>query len=229
MVGEFQNQYGGYGGGYGQDILLSPSVPAQPKKPKGVMIGLVMIGILAIVAVGGVVFMSMTETNEVAEQETEEVESETTDNTENENENENNTTDTTSPKDYLYISDWGYKIKIPKDLKITSYTYIDGTLCVNGVKNRTYEVLPNFVNIQYNRLGCIYRTLKNAEISTPEGENYESEQPAEESTFTKGDYDYWFISPAALYTQTITEAEWEIESSKLIREMLTTPGNYTNI
>ncbi len=65
---------------------------------------------------------------------------------------------------YIYVGEWGLKIKIPDELKKVSYELGYGddnqsSLCISGVAGET-NYLPEFADINKNRpgLGCVSRS-----------------------------------------------------------------------
>ena len=120
-----------------------------------------------------------------------------------------------SSNDYIYVGEWGVKIKIPENLKGISYIYDNHShlsLCVNGIANGG-QYAPEFADIYKNvdGLGCITQ--------------YASGELAEEqkqgASFSNGDLYLIYSHPQAVYSIDKDEQNWEAESANLIQEMLT--------
>lgn len=147
-----------------------------------------------------------------------------TDNTDTNSDTNTNTNDTVSDE-YIYISQWGIKIKKPANLTITKQQYtmgngyssasILGTDCSNG----RCQYLPAFADIQKNNstLGAVVRVDK------------DSEYPYGTKVTTIGNYDYYYSGPQDVYSTDEAEKTWEVDTVNLIKQMLTTPNNYAEM
>ncbi len=130
-------------------------------------------------------------------------------------------------EDYIYVGEWGIKIKIPSSLKNVAYIYDNyGNLCVNGVKylEGGIHYAPAFSMIEENWLACVSRGT---------GENYNPDDgwwrdPSQATTSLDGYY-YWVQSSQFVYSIDDSEMEWESQSRGLVMEMLSTPENYSKI
>ena len=143
--------------------------------------------------------------------------------------------------EYIYVNDWGLKIKIPDGLKNVDYKFrqIDNnisSLSVVGVANS--EQMFDFADFEKNSVG-----LGNVHRAP---EDYYSDAIASDDSvrecgfdsglvFNSNGYNYCFSGPQVLYTadyaniNDATLIELEIDSTNLIREMLANPDNYSKI
>lgn len=113
---------------------------------------------------------------------------------------------------YIYIGEWGIKIKIPEDLGGVSYMYnARGYVCVSGAK-RGIQYAPEFADIEKNLpgLGCVRRY----HVSDEE-HKYSTEKTQ------IGDYVYMYSGPQAVYSMDAEEQKMELEAVQLIKTMLT--------
>ena len=118
-------------------------------------------------------------------------------------------------KDYLYIGEWGVKIKIPENLKGISYIYDNHSrfsLCVNGIANGGHYA-PDFADIHKNTdgLGCIAQYF-DSELT---------EEQKQTASFSNGEFYLVYSHPQAVYSIDKGEQNWEVDSANLIQEMLT--------
>lgn len=118
-------------------------------------------------------------------------------------------------KDYIYIGEWGAKIKIPENLKGISYIYNNHSrlsLCVSGIANGG-QYAPEFADIHKNTdgLGCIAQYF-DSELT---------EEQKQTASFSSGDFYLVYSHPQAVYSVDKDEQNWEVESTNLIQEMLT--------
>ncbi len=118
-------------------------------------------------------------------------------------------------KDYIYIGEWGVKIKIPENLKGISYIYNNHSrlsLCVNGIANGG-QYAPDFADIHKNTdgLGCIAQYFNN-ELT---------EEQKQAASFSNGEFSLVYSHPQAVYSIDKDEQNWEVDSVDLIQEMLT--------
>lgn len=118
-------------------------------------------------------------------------------------------------KDYIYIGEWGAKIKIPENLKGISYIYDNHSrlsLCVNGIA-KGGQYAPEFADIRKNTggLGCIAQYF-DSELT---------EEQKQTASFSSGDFYLVYSHPQAVYSIDKDEQNWEVESVNLIQEMLT--------
>ncbi len=133
---------------------------------------------------------------------------------------------TKNPADYIYIGEWGIKIKKPQDLKVTGYTYgirsDSESLYISGFKTGK-QGLPNFANNKYNDgLGVIIKYHKDKEIPP---------QLSPELVYSDGEYNYYAYYRMASYegSYDTDEEDWEAESRDLIYNMISNPENYSKI
>ena len=118
-------------------------------------------------------------------------------------------------KDYIYIGEWGVKIKIPENLKGISYIYDNHSrlsLCVNGIANGG-QYAPEFADIHKNTdgLGCIMQYF-DSELT---------EEQKQTASFSNDDFYLIYSHPQAVYSVDKDEQNWEVDSVNLIQEMLT--------
>ncbi|MBR2753800.1 MAG: hypothetical protein IKG26_04540 [Bacillus sp. (in: Bacteria)] len=118
-------------------------------------------------------------------------------------------------KDYIYIGEWGVRIKIPENLKGISYIYDNHSrlsLCVNGIANGG-QYAPDFADIHKNTdgLGCIAQYF-DSELT---------EEQKQTASFSNGEFYLVYSHPQAVYSIDKSEQNWEVDSVNLIQEMLT--------
>ena len=127
--------------------------------------------------------------------------------------------------DYIYVGEWGLKIKIPESLDAVGYdfhtTEYGDHLVVAGVKDGSGgEASYQYTNVEYYYAGSIVRA--NSDIGVyPYGDVL---------VFTDEDgNNYYFQGPQADLGSTEEQtAVWK-ESAEIIKEMLTNPDNYSKI
>ena len=136
------------------------------------------------------------------------------------------------PEDYIYVGEWGLKIKKPEGLSTPSYKFAQGAgytkIVVWGVNcstNGQCQYFPDFADIEKNDsgLGNIYRYPK--DFSPDSGSS-----PV--LVFSDESWNYYSYHIQTSYSadhQDNIEADWELSSIDLIWDMLTTSENYSQI
>ena len=221
----------------------SNSAPAAPAKSKGLVLAVVFFALLAVAGIAGAVYFCLDANNKAADNtklqgqlnliktETGAELVETEENGTTTTEVEIISTPAADAKDYIYVGDWGLKIKIPENLTEISYKYVNhktgyasGYLCLIGVKDNEEQYSPSFLDIDYASLGCVER------IAEDGAADLEDTPASSKRAFLSQDGYYWIYSgPQAVYSTIESEQQLEIESVELIREMLKNPDNYSAI
>lgn len=149
---------------------------------------------------------------------------------------DNNSTDTKpttsttiASSDYIYIGEWGIKIKIPDGLKNVSYTFVNelredpgGAYNVEVIYLSAIlddmESTPEALRVQYNGgLGALGRSLDDP-TKTSSGATLVGKI---------GDYYYSYSHPQAIFSTDEVEQQQELKVVELIQSMLTTKANIT--
>ena len=216
----------------GNDVVLQD----KPKKSHGVLYGMILLAILAAGGIGFGVWAMMDGNAQVAKKDeqitdlnrqlaeksqtvvgddTTAVDAETS---------YNNETDVNTA-DYIYVGEWGLKIKIPDNLTITGYVYsmLPGYTSVKITGNtKGGQYLPGFadMSVQSPWLGIISRYPKGTEMSP-------MSPPA--FVFSDEQYDYYCSNPQMVISTDESEIQWEVESVNVIQQMLKNKDNYSKI
>ncbi len=131
---------------------------------------------------------------------------------------------------YIYVGEWGLKIKIPETLSSVSYRYsyeagftkvsIWGVDCSEG----KCQAFPEYADTSKNNsgMGSIARYPKGQEFN---------EGSAPTLVFSDDTYDYYQFHIQLPYSADLSEQEsnWEMESIKIIDDMLSSSDNYSAI
>lgn len=140
-----------------------------------------------------------------------------------------NPTEATNTENYVYVGEWGYKIKIPEDLAISGYSYVMDAgytkIYISGTKKGGGQYFPDFANMDKNTvgLGTAARYPKGTEMP---------QASAPQLVFSDDDYDYYYYPWQVSYSADSndeTEQAWETETRNIIENMLTNPDNYSKI
>ena len=122
---------------------------------------------------------------------------------------------------YIYVGEWGLKIKVPETLLFASYSYEQDsdTLRISGAaKNEEAgDTFPGFADIIDNSLGAVKRYSKDEEVPSASGPVV---------VFSDDNYSYGYFHPQAAFSTDENEQKWELESTKLVETMLTEKENY---
>lgn len=123
-------------------------------------------------------------------------------------------------EDYIYVGEWGVKIKIPDNLQYVSYDVIDwdinndydgASLCVSAATTGHDDVKPSFVKGHGDYMVCLSKFNK-------EGVTLTNGQVAGE---------FYVEGPQAIMGDG-TDSDWEVESVQAIEDMLS-EDNRTSI
>lgn len=131
--------------------------------------------------------------------------------------------------DYIYVGEWGIKIKVPESLSQVSYLFDSRAdesnaeyLYVNGVSGE-YGTVPSFVNTSTQEfwLGVLNRYPSGSAEEMPTGMR---------GTFvtTISGYDYYYGHPQNATTDS-DEQDLELKTVGEIQDMLTNVDNYSAI
>ncbi|MBQ3473986.1 hypothetical protein IJH24_00950 [Candidatus Saccharibacteria bacterium] len=127
--------------------------------------------------------------------------------------------------DYIFIEDWGLKIKMPEELKMISYMFQhykyegqeDRTSVVITGTEENVEELPDYANLnKCHGLGSISRRAKGSQIvgnTAP--------------VFSDANWDYHYGSPQVNCSENASELEQEQNIVKILQDILTNPDNYS--
>ena len=138
--------------------------------------------------------------------------------------------------DYIYVGEWGIKIKIPEGLNYVSYEFKQhgGTDQTDGSSVTVFgtvgDSLSDFANLYKNNspLGAVSRVSKNAVEFI--GTEFEGTcGPYMGLVFSDNDYNYCYEHPQSVYSTNKTEQDLETESVELIQSMLNNASNYSKI
>ena len=228
----------------GSDVVFQD----KPKKSHGMLYGMILLAILAAGGIGFGVWAMMDGNAQVAkkdeqiadlrgqlaeknqtvvEDNTTVVDVETGDNAEASND----------ASDYIYVGEWGLKIRIPEGLNRVSYAFKQhgGASQTEGTTVSVYgtlgDGLPDFANPYKNKdaLGAISKVSKDA-YSGPEYDGVEEERRAcgvdGGLVFSDDSYNYCYSHPQAVYSISEEEKDLEVRSTELIKTMLTNSDNY---
>ena len=125
--------------------------------------------------------------------------------------------------DYIYLKDWGLKIKIAAGLTNLSYNYQDDEYAEVQIwgakKDSSANYTPNFAKQSSNSspLGTVIRIAR-----------YER-GAAGRLIWYDDYYNYYYQGPSGVPNVEEDEMSWWVESYLLIKEMLTNADNYTGI
>ncbi|MBR3232959.1 hypothetical protein IKF74_01605 [Candidatus Saccharibacteria bacterium] len=133
-------------------------------------------------------------------------------------------------KEYIYIGEWGIKIKIPENLTFYRYTYTpysgtkvigtDGseiqtsTLCISAATKGHEPETPSFVN------SCMYALNKNI------GQADEGSGAFWQYTVPSGEF--YYVGPQAMLGDE-AQKDWEVESVNAIKNWLSDEANRSAI
>lgn len=138
---------------------------------------------------------------------------------------------TADTEGYIYIGEWGLKIKIPDDLTYVSYKFNsrpdEGTeiLYINGTKG-TRSSMPSFSNTSINDVWLVglARYASDFDTSTIPGSG-----SAGELVYTDNGYNYYASGPQSVRSTNESDTELEVQSVNYILEVLRDPNSYSAI
>ncbi len=123
---------------------------------------------------------------------------------------------------YIYLDEWGIKIETPSELHHISYILnmrlYHPTICFNAVETSITNPLPAFTDVAQNPggMGCLVR------ISAEEGDRGTDGLNFGEKVFSDNGYNYFYTSPAKVYSTENSDIQLEKHAVALIKTMLST-------
>lgn len=130
-------------------------------------------------------------------------------------------------KDYIFVGNWGLKIRIPETMETATYSfdYGDGytVLRVSGVTKDSGQDLPDFAKIAKCVLGVVERYSK-ANVEAGVVPSWYGEP------FMSNDgFNYYYSSPQEVCTNVQEFQQRETNTVNEIKSMLTATANYSKI
>lgn len=123
---------------------------------------------------------------------------------------------------YIYLSEWGIKLKVPEELHHISYVLnqrlYHPTICFNAVETSITNPLPAFTDVSQNPggMGCLVR------ISAEEGDRSSDGLSFGEKVFSSDGYNYFYTAPVKTFATDNSEIQLEKHAVSLIKTMLST-------
>lgn len=124
-----------------------------------------------------------------------------------------------SSSEYIYIGEWGIKIKKPSTLKNINYSFNDSALHMTGLPaDSNPETTPDFANIEKYSAGIISRMSAKTECD---------EISCGEIVYQDENYKYAYSHPQDITSADEANRELETKTVNLFKEMLTNKENYS--
>lgn len=137
--------------------------------------------------------------------------------------------------DYIYIGEWGIKIKIPSTLKSVSYLFDNLEYTADTISYRPHLVIaglsqdstsyPGFANLAVNPSGL--GAISRYRLSDTTLDSDEKSQLLEQAVYKDKEYFYVYSHPQAVFSSDSDARQQELVITKLIQNMLTNPNNYS--
>ncbi len=124
-----------------------------------------------------------------------------------------------TPHGYIYLDEWGIKLRVPEDLVSVSYIYDQKyrpSICFNGLK-KGIQSFPAFADVAQNPggMGCLRR------VEVTEGDSDQSGQSFGTRVFTDNHgYNYFYVAPSRTFATEAAEQGLEQTSVQVIKNML---------
>lgn len=183
----------------------------EGKRPNGMLIGLILCIVLAIGGIGFGVYEMISSNQKIADLENEIAELKAALIVE-------------EPEDgkFLYVGEWGLKIKIPEELTTVSYEYVpykDGSssLTVAGATEGEFA-FPDFASVEGT-----FGMAKIMRVPADLGFSYG------EVIFSDDEYEYVYSGDLPLVSEGEELRVWEEESAAVVEAMLSNAENYSEI
>ena len=153
--------------------------------------------------------------------------------------NEDGNDDEVDTADYIYVGEWGLKIKIPEGLNKVSYEFRQWKDAIEGnsiyVMGVVGEDLLDFANPGMNF--AFLGTVSRIPVGSYEGAEYDEDfmdNPRDCGmgsvlVFSSDGYNYCYAHPQSVYSTDESEKNLEVESVDLIESMLKNTENYSKI
>lgn len=222
-----------------------PPMNPLPQKKHTTLILVIILVILALIGAGVGAFAlisNMDNKNDRADQtqqtpavgdKTTDTEPETSDVADSEISSQAPAQSQSSSADYIYIGEWGIKIKIPENLHDVSYAFETSrfdnktyqSVSVTGVASEL-DYLPNFADMHYHSggLGSLgrYRVsdVVSGEVAVGNSVKLEPDGLDIGVVFVDGDYFYSYSHPQAVVSENAEEQALEVKTAEVIEEML---------
>ena len=198
----------------------------KPKKNKGMIVGIV---ILALLAAGGIGFgvwayLSGNQKEAKLNEQISDLQTQLAEQPEiDETIVDVDTDSDINTADYIYVGEWGLKIKTPEELKVINYSVTESNygshLAVSGAKNLNDGKIPESANLEKAFAGAIVKS-SSEDGFYPYGELIYTDDAGNK---------YYYEGPQADPELPENElASWR-ECQAIIQEMLSNPDNYSAI
>lgn len=122
--------------------------------------------------------------------------------------------------DYVYLTEWDVKLKIPDTLTSVSYILNQNAgyhsyVCFTGIQEGV-QYYPGFADINQNRngVGCLYR------IGVTDGEKDSNGNSYGQRIVTIGDNNYFYREPSGLFSGSEAEKGLETTARDLVKQMI---------
>ena len=120
---------------------------------------------------------------------------------------------------YIYITEWGIKIKIPAEIRQLSYILdlkYRPEICFNGLEASVMNTYPAFADVDRNPggMGCLMQ------VASAEGDSDEGGYSFGELAYSYNDYNYYYRAPEKTYAEDEGEKQLETTAVQIIKNML---------
>lgn len=215
--------------------IMAQGVSEKKKGGKGMLYGMILLAVLAIGGIGFGVWAYMdgdAQKNNLNEQ-IDSLKKQNNDLMDQLSDDVSVDIDTGSDADtadYIYVGEWGLKIRIPDGLNYVGYEFRQGEVLVGAegsdvaVFGTVGDELSDFANIYKSdsSLGSVARILKGAY-----GDGLDCQYSS--LVFSDNDYNYCYVHPQSVYSTSQEEQDLEVKTVDLIEQMLTNTENYLSI
>ena len=133
---------------------------------------------------------------------------------------------------YIYVSNWGLKIKLDDNMEFATYTYnydrsdLYSVMYVSGAPKNN-QIVPSYTDLNNCKLGLGAVSRVGVDRYELDKANYkEGDAYVREPFMTRDGYAYFYSHPQAICSD---DKDGEVKMASYIESMLSNPDNYSAI